>query len=408
MKILVLNCGSSSLKYQLFDMDGEKVLSKGLVERIGIPGSRVKHNRGAGDPVIRENDIPDHGAAIKMVLDLLTGPETGVIKSMDEISAAGHRVVHGGEKYAESVLADDSVMRAIDECTYLAPLHNPANLAGIRAMQEALPGIPNAAVFDTAFHQTMPPEAFLYGIPYKYYEKDRVRRYSFHGTSHKFVSSRAAELLGRPIERLKLVTCHVGNGSSITAVDGGRSVDSSLGMGTSPGVIMGTRSGDLDSAVVLHLVEREGSVRRASDIINKESGVLGISGISSDMRDIFAASVEGSERAALTMNMLARSIKKYIAAYAAVMGGADAVVFTAGVGENSDTVRELSLEGLEFMGIKLDKAKNAGIHGSEAEISTPDSPVKVLVIPTNEELMIARDTLGLVKKRPDEKVCSAS
>ncbi|MDR3281356.1 MAG: acetate kinase [Synergistaceae bacterium] len=398
MKILVLNCGSSSLKYQLFDMNGETVLAKGLVERIGIAGSRVKHKSASRGDTVRECDIPDHTEAIRIVLDLLTGPDTGVIKSLDEISAVGHRVVHGGEKYSKSVLVSDSVISSIEECTYLAPLHNPANLAGIRALQHSLPGAPNVAVFDTAFHQTMPPEAFLYGIPYKYYEKDKVRRYSFHGTSHMFVSERAAELIGRPAKELRLVTCHLGNGSSITAVEGGRSVDASMGMSTVPGVLMGTRSGDIDSAVVLYLVEHEGSVQRVSDILNKESGIVGISGLSSDLRDICEASVEGNERANLTLRMLGRSVKKYIASYAAIMGGVDAVIFTAGIGENSDTTREMSLEGLEFMGIKLDKAKNEAVRGVEAEISAPDSPVKVWVIPTNEELMIARDTLKLTKK----------
>ena len=398
MKILVLNCGSSSLKYQLFDMERESVLAKGLVERIGIAGSRVKQTRpGAGD-TIREGDIPDHTEAIKIVLGLLTDSKSGVISSLDEISAVGHRVVHGGEKCAKSIVVDDSVIRTIEECVFLAPLHNPANLAGISAMQRSLKGVPNVAVFDTAFHQTMPPEAFLYGIPYKYYEDYKVRRYSFHGTSHAFVSQRAAELLGKPAGNIKLITCHLGNGSSITAVDGGRSVDASMGLSTVPGVLMGTRCWDIDSAAALFVAEKAGSVEKASDILNKESGLLGISGVSSDLRDVEAEAGKGNERAVLAVKMLTRSVKKYIASYAAVMGGVDAIIFTAGIGENSFTVRRDSLEGLEFMGVKLDAAKNESLRGAEEVISTPDSKVKVMVIPTNEELMIARDTLRLVGK----------
>jgi acetate kinase len=398
MKILVLNCGSSSLKYQLFDMGHESVLAKGLVERIGIGGSRVKHNKtGAGDTV-RAGDIADHVEAIKIVLDLLTDRTAGVLQSLGEITAVGHRVVHGGEKNAQSIIVDDSVIRTVEECVHLAPLHNPANLAGISAMKRSLPGVPNVAVFDTAFHQTMPPEAFLYGIPYKYYEDDKVRRYSFHGTSHAFVSGRAAELLGKPLESLRLVTCHLGNGSSITAVEGGRSIDASMGLSTAPGVLMGTRSGDIDSAVALFLVEKEGGAARASDILNKESGILGISGISSDLRDVVAEASRGNDRAKLAIKMLTRSVKKYIASYAAIMGGVDAIIFTAGIGENSDVARRGSLEGLEFMGVRLDEAKNEKAHGVAEVISAPDSTVKVLVIPTNEELMIARDTLKLTRK----------
>ena len=399
MKILVLNCGSSSLKYQLFNMEGETVLAKGLVERIGIAGSRVKHTRvSAGETSVREGDISDHTEAIKIVLDMLTDAKTGVLSALEEISAVGHRVVHGGEKHAKSVLVDDAVIRTIEECVPLAPLHNPANLAGINAMKSSLPGVPNAAVFDTAFHQTMPPEAFFYGVPYKYYEKDKVRRYSFHGTSHAFVSRRAAEMIGKPAESLKIVTCHLGNGSSITAVDGGRSVDASMGLSTVPGVLMGTRCGDIDSEVALHVVEKEGSVARARDVFNKESGILGISGISSDLRDVETEASNGNERAKLAINMLTRSVKKYIASYSAVMGGVDAIVFTAGIGENSSSVRRESLEGLEFIGVMLDIVKNESVRGEEAVISVPDSRVKVLVVPTNEELMIARDTLALAQK----------
>jgi acetate kinase len=398
MKILVLNCGSSSLKYQLFDMADESVLAKGLVERIGIQGSRIKHSRASDDPVIRETGIPDHTSAIKLVLEMLLDSGTGVLKSLDELGAVGHRVVHGGEKNDRSVLADESVIKDIEECTYLAPLHNPANLMGIRAMESAMPGIPNAAVFDTAFHQTMPPKAYLYGIPYRYYEEDKVRRYSFHGTSHAYVSSRAAVLLGKPVESLKIITCHLGNGSSVTAVDRGRSVDSSLGMGTTPGILMGTRCGDVDASVILYLIEREGDPKRVSDIIHKESGLLGISGISSDLRDVQDAAFEGNGRAMLASDMLCESVKKYIASYAAVMGGVDAIVFTAGIGENSDYTRREIVSGLEFMGVRLDDSKNDGLRGREAFINTDDSKVKIMVVPTNEELMIARETMRLSAK----------
>jgi len=395
MKILVLNCGSSSLKYQLFDMTDESVLAKGLVERIGIEGSRIKHNKGESDTTIRECDIPDHTGAIKLVLDLLLDGDTGVMKSLTELSAVGHRVVHGGEKNDKSALVTDAVIKEIEECTFLAPLHNPANLMGIRAMREALPGVPNVAVFDTAFHQTMPPTSYIYGIPYKYYEENKVRRYSFHGTSHAFVAARAAEALGKPASELKLVTCHLGNGSSITAVDGGKSVESSLGMGTTPGVLMGTRCGDVDASVVLFLMEKEKDVNKVSDILHKQSGVLGVSGVSSDLRDVENAAKEGNTRAALALDILCASVKKHIAAYSAVMGGVDAIVFTAGIGENSDMIRKAATGGLEFMGVKIDDAKNDGLRGKEAIISADDSRVKILVIPTNEELMIARDTKKL-------------
>jgi acetate kinase len=397
MKILVLNCGSSSLKYQLFDMADESVLAKGLVERIGIAGSRIKHTKGSDDSTIRETDIPDHTQAIKLVLELLLDAQVGVLKNLQELSAVGHRIVHGGEKYADSALVTETVIKGIEECSFLAPLHNPANLMGVHALQKALPGVPNVVVFDTAFHQTMPPKAFIYGVPYEYYERDKVRRYSFHGTSHAFVSARAAEILGRPIESLKLITCHLGNGSSITAVDAGKSVDASMGMGTTAGVLMGTRCGDVDGSVFLYLMEKIGDVGKMSDLIHKQSGLLGISGISSDLRDVEEAANKGNSRAKLASEILYMTVKKYIASYAAVMGGVDAVVFTAGIGENSATARREAATGLEFMGIKLDEAKNKATRGSEAIISAPDSRVKVLVVPTNEELMIARDTKRLAK-----------
>lgn len=397
MKILVLNCGSSSLKYQLFDMTDESVLAKGLVERIGIAGSRIKHNKGSEDAVVRESDIADHTAAIQIVLDMLLDATTGVLKSLDELSAVGHRVVHGGEKNDKSALVTDEVFKEIEACTPLAPLHNPANLMGIRAMQKALPNVPNVAVFDTAFHQTMPPKAYIYGIPYKYYEEDKVRRYSFHGTSHAFVAARAAEMLGKPAANLKVITCHLGNGSSITAVDGGRSVESSLGYGTTPGVLMGTRCGDVDISVVLYLLDKEGDAKKVSDILHKQSGLLGVSGVSSDLRDVEEAAAKGDERAKLAAEILCSSVKKYVASYAAAMGGVDAIVFTAGIGENSDITRREVTKGLEFMGVKIDDAKNNGLRGKEADISAADAKVKVLVIPTNEELMIARDTQKLAK-----------
>jgi acetate kinase len=375
-------------------MNGEVVMAKGLVERIGISGSRVTHTRG-DQSTTRESDIVDHTEAIRIVLDLLTGPETGVLKSLDEISAVGHRVVHGGEKNAKSALITDSVIKDIEDCISLAPLHNPANLMGIRALQKVLPKVPNVAAFDTAFHQTMPPKAYIYGIPYDFYEKDKVRRYGFHGTSHAFVAARAAEILGKSVESLKIITCHLGNGSSVTAVDGGKSVDSSLGMGTTPGILMGTRCGDVDASVILHLMEKENDLGRVSDILHKQSGLLGVSGVSSDLRDIEEAADKGNDRAKLANEILYTTIKKYIAAYAAVMGGVDAIVFTAGIGENSDRTRKGSVEGLEFMGVKLDNAKNDGLRGKEAIISTGDSKVKIMVVPTNEELMIARDTKKL-------------
>ncbi|GHV54190.1 acetate kinase [Synergistales bacterium] len=390
MKILVLNCGSSSLKYQLFEMDTEAVLAKGLAERIGLAGACVKHTKD-NKSTVREEEIADHTKAIKIVLELLLDREVGALKSLDELSAVGHRIVHGGENYSKSVKVTDAVIKEIESCVPLAPLHNPANLMGIHAMTNTLPGVTNVAAFDTAFHQTMPPKAYIYGIPYEYYENDKVRRYSFHGMSHAFVSARAAEILGKPASSLKIITCHLGNGSSITAVDGGKSVDSSLGMGTTPGILMGTRCGDIDASVVLHLVTKHGDAAKVSDILHKKSGLIGVSGVSSDLRDVEEAAKKGNERAKLASDMLCTSVKKHIASYAAVMGGADAIVFTAGIGENSDSVRAAVTKGLEFMGVKLDEGKNAGLRGKEAVISADDSKVKVMVVPTNEELMIARD-----------------
>ncbi|MDR1874228.1 MAG: acetate kinase [Synergistaceae bacterium] len=398
MKILVINCGSSSLKYQLFDMEKEQVLAKGLVERIGIEGSRIKHSKTGMDAVTTETPIPNHRVGIKLVLDALLDKSHGVLSSLEELAAVGHRVVHAGEKFATSVKLEPKVLAALKECIPLAPLHNPANIMGIDAVSEVLPRVPQVGVFDTAFHQTMPRSAFIYAVPYGYYEKYGVRRYGFHGTSHYYVSHRAAEMLGRPIEKLKIVTCHLGNGSSITAVDGGRSIDTSMGFTPLAGVVMGTRCGDIDPALVSFLAETEKlSMKELDDLLNKKSGMLGISGISSDLRDIEEAAGRGEARSKLALQVLTCGIKKYIGAYAAEMGGLDAVVFTAGVGENSVQVRAMACEGLEFLGIEIDNARNS-VRSKEAVISTDASKVRVLVIPTNEELVIARDTRRLVSE----------
>ena len=397
MKILVLNCGSSSLKYQLIDMEGEKVLAKGLVERIGIEGSRIKHTKTGLDAVTREVPFPDHSAAIKYVLDILVDPELGVLKSLDELGATGHRIVHGGEKFTKSVLVTPEVVKGIEEVIPLAPLHNPANLMGLKAVMDVLPGKPNVVVFDTAFHQTMPPKAFIYGIPYEYYEKDRIRRYGFHGTSHGYVANRAAEILGKDVKDLKIVTCHLGNGSSITAVDGGKCVDTSMGLGTAEGLLMGTRSGNVDPLVVINLMEKLGDAQKVSDIIHKKSGLLGVSGVSSDLRDVEEAAAKGCERSKIAQDILITGVKKYIASYAAEMGGVDVVVFTAGIGENGITFREAVCKDMEFMGIKFDAEKN-NCRGKEVVISTPDSKVTVMVVPTDEEMAIARDTKRCVEE----------
>ncbi len=397
MKVLVLNCGSSSLKYQLFDMTTEEVLAKGLIERIGIEGSRIKHEKTGDEPVIFDVPIPEHKTGVRKMLDALLDEKHGLLKSLDELIAVGHRVVHGGEKFARSVIVDKEVLNVIEECVPLAPLHNPANLTGIKAMVELLPETPQVAVFDTAFHQTMPKYAYMYGVPYHYYEEHRVRRYGFHGTSHAYVSHRAAEILQKPFNELKVVTCHLGNGSSITAVDCGKSVDTSLGFGTVPGVLMGTRSGEVDPTLVLYLMEKENlDTKLMSHILHKESGILGISGISSDLRDVEEAAEQGNQRAKLALDMLCYGVRKHIGAYAAAMGGIDAIVFTAGIGENSSTVRKMVVEGLEFLGADVDPEKN-NVRGKERIISTDGAKVSVLVVPTNEELVIARDTKELIK-----------
>ena len=395
MNILVINAGSSSLKYQLLNPDTQEVLAKGLCERIGLDGKFTY--KPAGKEAVKDADVsmPTHSEAIQTVLNALVDPKNGVIGSMKEIDAVGHRVVHGGEKFAQSVLITDEVMAAIEECNPLAPLHNPANIIGIRACQALMPGTPMVAVFDTAFHQTMPPVAYTYALPYEFYEQDKVRRYGFHGTSHKYVSQRAAAMLGKPAEELKLISCHLGNGSSITAIDGGKSVDTTMGFTPLAGVPMGTRSGDLDAGILEYLMNKHNmSMAEMMNVLNKKSGVLGVSGVSSDFRDLTAAAEQGNERAALALDMFCYSVKKYIGAYAAAMGGVDAVIFTAGVGENSAAERMSIASGLEFMGIHMDPEAN-NVRGKETVVSTPDSPVKVLLIPTNEELMIALDTAEL-------------
>ncbi len=399
MKILVVNSGSSSIKYQLFNMTDDSVLAKGLVERIGITNSIVNHYPFKKDPVITHQDVPNHKAGIKLMMDALLHPDYGAIKDISEISAVGHRVVHGGEKFSGSVLLTDEVMNVLRECIELAPLHNPPNILGIEVCKELMPGIPQVGVFDTAFHQTIPEYAYLYGIPYKFYQKYKIRRYGFHGTSHKYVAQRAAEILKKPLEELKIITCHLGNGSSITAVKNGISVDTSLGFGTVSGIIMGTRCGDIDPAIIPFLIDKEQlSVEEINRVIYKKSGFLGLSeGISSDKRDLRKRANQGDKRAIRTISVFTYGIKKYIGAYAAAMGGVDVVVFTAGIGENSVETRAEVCGGLEFLGIKIDLEKNR-VRGQEAIISTNNSIVKVMVIPTNEELMIAKDTAEILKK----------
>ncbi len=395
MKILIVNAGSSSLKYQVIDMTDESTLVKGLIERIGIPGSKLKQTVGE-DKYTVELPMNDHIEASKQMIKALTDPQHGVLKSMDEISAVGHRVVQGGETFTASTLIDEACLKAIEDNIPLAPLHNPANLMGIQACLKVMPDKPMVAVFDTSFHQTMPPQAYLYGIPYDYYTRLRVRRYGFHGTSHRYVARRGAAFLGKDVNDLRIVTCHLGNGSSICAVDHGKSVDTSMGLTPLEGVLMGTRSGTMDPAALQFIMKSEGiNIDEMLEILNKKSGFLGVSGVSSDMRDVENSAAEGNPQAKTALNMLTRGIKKYIAAYAAMMGGVDVVVFTAGIGENSAELREAVLSDMAFMGIELDKAKNK-VRGKEADISADGSQVKLLVIPTNEELVIARDTKELV------------
>lgn len=397
MNVLVINCGSSSLKYQLIDMRDESVLAKGLVERIGIEGSVLKHETTGKEKAVIEQPMENHKVALELVIAALTDKNHGAIKEMNEINAVGHRVVHGGEKFSGSVIIDENVIKAMEECVELAPLHNPPNLMGIHACKEIMPNVPMAGVFDTAFHQTMPKASYIYPLPYELYEKYGIRKYGFHGTSHKYVAERTAALLDRPLESLKIVTCHLGNGASVTAIDGGKSIDTSMGFTPLEGLAMGTRCGDLDPAIVTFIMEKENlDIEGINNLLNKKSGVLGISGVSSDFRDIEDAAKEGNERAQLALDKFDIRVRKYIAAYAAVMGGVDAIVFTAGLGENSATNREEIVQGLEFMGVKICSERNK-TRGKEVIVSTDDSRVKVLVIPTNEELMIARDTQELLK-----------
>ena len=395
-KVLVINCGSSSLKYQLIDMETEEVVAKGLAERIGIDGSRLKHQPAGKDAVVQEEPMPDHHKAVEMVLAALTDPNHGVIADMSEICAVGHRVVHGGEKFASSVRITREVIETMEECSDLAPLHNPANLIGIEACMVLMPNTPMVAVFDTAFHQTMPEKAFLYGIPYKYYKEYQVRRYGFHGTSHRYVSQRVAAILGKPIEDLKIVVCHLGNGASVCAVNGGKSVDTSMGLTPLEGLIMGTRSGDLDPAILQYIMHKDHlDIDQMMNVLNKESGVLGLSEISSDFREIENGCAEGNKDAIRANDAFVYRVAKYIGSYAAAMNGVDAIAFTAGLGENNALVRKEVCEYLEFLGLKVDDEKN-NVRGKEVVFSTDDSKVAALLVPTNEELMIARDTMELI------------
>ena len=397
MKILVINAGSSSLKYQLLDPDTQEVLAKGLCERIGIDG-HLKHTPTGKDVFDADVDMPDHEVAIKEVLNIMMHNHYGVINSMDEIDAVGHRVVHGGEEFTKSVLIDRKVLKGIRDCVPLAPLHNPANLIGIEACEDVMPGKPMVAVFDTAFHQTMPPKAYIYAVPYRWYTENKVRRYGFHGTSHQYVCQRAAAMLGRPLEELRIVTCHLGNGASTCSVKFGKSIDTSMGFTPQDGLPMGTRSGAIDAAITEYIADQRGySGKRVENVLNKESGMLGVSGVSSDFRDLEVAAAEGNERAQLALDIFAYKVTKRIGSAAAAMGGVDAVVFTAGVGENSATMRAKIMEGLEFLGLKIDPVKN-DVRGKERIISTDDSTNAILLVPTNEELMIALDTARLVRE----------
>lgn len=400
MKILIVNAGSSSLKYQLFDMENEQTMAKGLIERIGIDGSRLKQTV-KEQKFVMEMPMPDHIQAIKEMIKALTSPDHGSIKSMDEIAAVGHRVVHGGEKFTSSSLIDQACLDAIEENIPYSPLHNPANLMGIRACQKVMPDTPMVAVFDTSFHQTMPPRSYLYGLPIEYYQRLKVRRYGFHGTSHRYVSGRAAEFLGKKAEDLRIITCHLGNGSSICAVNKGKSMDTSMGLTPLEGVVMGTRSGSLDPACLQFIMNHDNiGIDQMIDILNKKSGVLGISELSSDMRDVEEAAAKGNQQAQTALDLVVHSIRKYIGAFAAVMGGVDVIVFTAGIGENGTEMRESIMENMEFLGARMDTEKNK-VRGKEADVSAQDSKVKILVIPTNEELVIARDTLEIVSHLGD-------
>ena len=402
MNVLVINCGSSSLKYQVLNMKNEELLCKGLVERIGMEGSVITHEKIGMDKVKNVVPMENHQDAIKNVLDAVQHPEHGVVKSMDEIGAVGHRVVHAGEKFAYSVYIDDAVIGALEECVELAPLHNTPNLQGIAACQALMPDTPMVGVFDTAFHQTMPPESYLYAIPYEYYEKHGIRRYGFHGTSHKYVAERAADMMGVDMHDLKLITCHLGNGASVSAIKHGRCVDTSMGFTPLEGLVMGTRSGDIDPAIVTYIRQKENLPQgKANEILNKKSGVLGISGVSSDFRDLEEAVKQGNERAALALKIFAQKVKGYIGSYIAEMNGVDAIIFTAGVGENDIAMREMICQNMGNLGIKMDVLKN-NVRGKETDFAKDDSKVRLLLIPTNEELMIARDTYQIAKARKNK------
>ena len=399
MKILVLNCGSSSIKYKLFDMESNEVLAQGGVEKIGLKGSFLKFPTANGDKVVLEGEILEHQAGIEYILGVLLSDKYGCIKSLSEIDAVGHRVVHGGEEFNSSVYITDEVIKKMEECIELAPLHNPPNLAGIYAVKELMGDIPQVGVFDTAFHQTMPAKAYMYGLPYSLYQKYAIRRYGFHGTSHRYVSRKACEILGVPYEEQRIISAHIGNGGSLAAIKGGVSIDTSMGMTPVEGLLMGTRSGDVDAGIISFIMEKENIGTQAiSTLVNKHSGLLGVSGVSSDMREIRAAIAEGNEKAKLAYDMFLYRIKKYIGAYTAALGGVDILLFTGGIGENAVYLREEICLDLEFLGIKLDTEKNLKIYGEEAVITTPDSKIKVMVVPTDEEFMIASDTMDIVNK----------
>ena len=399
MEVLVINCGSSSLKFQLIDSDSEKVLAKGICERIGIKGSVITYQPTGGEKELSNIDMPTHHEAIDAVIKALTNKETGVINDMSEVKAVGHRVVHGGEYFSKATLVDDDVIKKIEECNYLAPLHNPANIIGIKACMKLMPDTPNVVVFDTAFHQTMPEKAYMYGLPYEYYEKYKVRRYGFHGTSHSFVSKRAAEVMGKSYDEVKTIVCHLGNGSSVSAVLNGKCVDTSMGLTPLEGLVMGTRSGDIDPAIMEFIAKKENlDIEGVMEVLNKKSGVFGISGgLSSDFRDLTDAMNAGDKKAKIAMDVFSYRVAKYIGSYAAAMNGVDDIVFTAGIGENDDYVREEVCKYLGYLGVDFDSEVNKGLRGKEAELTKEGSKVKVFVIPTNEELAIARETLALVK-----------
>jgi len=399
MKIFVLNCGSSSIKYQLFNIENKEILTKGIVEKIGLKGSFIKNKRNDGDTVNYKIEIPDHQEGIKHILSILTDKSHGSLRSLNEIDAIGHRVVHGGEKFNSSVLITDEVIEKMEECIELAPLHNPPNLKGIYSMKNILPGIPQVGVFDTAYHQTMPAKSYMYAIPYSLYEKHSIRRYGFHGTSHRYVSQRACDILNLDYSKQKIISCHLGNGASIAAIKNGKSFDTSMGLTPIEGLMMGTRTGDLDLGVLFYIMNVENlSSKEAYALVNKQSGVLGVSGVSNDMREVEEASANGNKRAKLSLEMYFYRVKKYIGAYAAAMGGVDVIIFTGGIGENGPETREEICKDFEFLGLEFDKEKNAGKRGEEIEISKTFSKVKVVIVPTNEELVIAQDTYEIVTK----------